>query len=238
MTRRAGEQMPNGLPVISIRDVAAAVADRFYLMRELVRHMVGRTPSAQYDCGARAPVLLLPGVFETWQFLRPVADRLNALGHPIHTLPELGNNRLTIVASAELAQRYLDQRQLTGVAIVAHSKGGLIAKHMMVTDDSAGRIDRLVAINSPFGGSSLANWTAVRPLRALSPRNATVITLAANRAANARITSIYSRLDPLIPGGSKLDGATNIRLSMVGHFRPLASPALFSAVEGAIASRR
>jgi len=221
----------------TMRDAGAAVADRLYQWREHARHVVGRTPTARYDRGGLAPVLLLPGAYETWQFLRPVADRLNALGHPIHTLRQLGYNRLTIVASAELAQRYLDQQHLTGVAIVAHSKGGLIAKHMMVTDDRAGRIDSLVAINSPFGGSTLANWTPVPTLRAFSPRDETVMMLAANRAANARITSIYSRLDPLIPGGSELEGATNVRLSMVGHFRPLGSPELFAAVEGAIASR-
>ena len=224
--------------MITAQDAGAAVVDRLYQMREQAKHVVRRTPSVGYDRGELAPVLLIPGVYETWQFLRPVADRLNSLGHPIHTLRELGYNRLSIVASAELAQRYLDQRDLRRVAIVAHSKGGLIAKHMMVTDDRAGRIDRLVAINSPFGGSVLANWAPLRSLRAFSPRDETVMTLAANRAANARITSIYSRLDPLIPGGSELEGATNVCLSMVGHFRPLASPALFSEVEGALASRR
>jgi triacylglycerol lipase len=123
------------------------------------------------------------------------------------------------------------------VVIVAHSKGGLIAKHMMVTDDVDGRIDSLIAINTPFGGSALADWAPVRTLRAFSPRDETVMTLAANRAANARITSIYSRLDPLIPDGSDLDGATNIRLSMVGHFRPLGSAALLTEIERAIARR-
>ena len=224
--------------MISVRDAGATVVDRLYQMREQIRHVVRRAPSKHYDSGELAPVLLLPGVYETWQFLRPVADRLNALGHPIHTLRGLGYNLLTIVASAELAQRYLDERNLTGVIIVAHSKGGLIAKHMMVSEDRAGRIDRLVAINSPFGGSTLADWAPVRTLRAFSPRNETVMTLAANLAANTRITSIYSRLDPLIPGGCELEGARNIRLSVVGHFRPLASPALFAEVESAVASRR
>lgn len=223
--------------MISVRDAGATVVDRLYQMREQIRHVVRRAPSKRYDSGELAPVLLLPGVYETWQFLRPVADRLNALGHPIHTLRGLGYNLLTIVASAELAQRYLDERNLIGVIIVAHSKGGLIAKHMMVSEDRAGRIDRLVAINSPFGGSTLADWAPVRTLRAFSPRNETVMTLAANLAANTRITSIYSRLDPLIPGGCELEGARNIRLSMVGHFRPLASPALFAEVESAVASR-
>lgn len=223
--------------MITAGDVGAAIVDRLYQMREQTRHMVGRTPSRRYQLGDLAPVLLLPGVYETWQFLRPVADRLNALGHPIHTLRELGYNRLTVTASAELAQRYLDQNNLTGVIIVAHSKGGLIGKHMMVTDDRAGRIDCLVAINSPFGGSTLANWAPVRTLRAFSPGDETVMTLAANLEANARITSIYSRLDPLIPGGSQLNGATNVCLSMVGHFRPLASSALFAAIERAIDSQ-
>jgi len=224
--------------MITPRDAGAAVADRLYQMREQAKHVVGGTPSVRYGRGDLAPVLLLPGVYETWQFLRPVADRLNDLGHPIHTLRELGHNRLTIAASAELAQRYLDSRDLTGVAIVAHSKGGLIAKHMMVTDDREGRIDTLVAINSPFGGSTLATWAPVRTLRAFSPRDKTLMTLAANLDANARITSIYSRLDPLIPGGSELEGATNVCLPIVGHFRPLASPALFVEVEGAITARR
>lgn len=224
--------------MITVRDVAAAIADRLYQIRAQAKNLVGRTPSVRYDRGELAPVLLLPGVYETWQFLRPVADRLSALGHPIHTVRELGYNRLSIIASAELAQRYLDQKNLTGVVIVAHSKGGLIAKRMMVTDDSAGRIDRLVAINTPFGGSALADWAPVRSLRAFSPQDETLMTLAANRTANARITSIYSRLDPLIPGGSELAGATNVCLSMVGHFRPLAAPALFAEVERAIALGR
>ena len=224
--------------MITARDAGAAIADRLYQIRAQAKNLVRRAPNASYYRGELAPVLLIPGVYETWQFLRPIADRLNALGHPIHTVRELGYNRLSIVASAELAQRYLDQKNLTGVVIVAHSKGGLIAKHMMVMDDRAGRIDRLVAINSPFGGSSLADWAPVRTLRAFSPQDETVMTLAANLAANARITSIYSRLDPLIPGGSKLEGATNVCLSMVGHFRPLAAPALFAEVERAIASGR
>lgn len=224
--------------MIGVRDAAAAVADRLYQVRMQATHLVGRTPSERYRVGDLAPVLLLPGVYETWQFLRPVADRLNDLGHPIHTLPQLGYNLLTVAESAALAQRYLDEHNLVGVVIVAHSKGGLIGKHMMVTDDREGRIDYLIAVNTPFGGSTLADWAPVRTLRAFSPRDETVMTLAANRAANARITSIYSRLDPLIPGGSELDGATNSRLSMVGHFRPLGSETLFTVVEDAIARCR
>jgi triacylglycerol lipase len=222
--------------MITVRDIGAVVADRGYQLRQQIRQLVPNALPAGYSRGALAPVLLLPGVYETWRFLQPIGDRLNVLGHPIHVLPELGHNRLTIAASAALAERYLSDCDLSDVIVIGHSKGGLVAKHMMVTDDVEGRISRLVAINSPFQGSSLARFAPVKTLRAFSPADRTVATLAANLAANHRITSIYSRLDPLIPGGSELAGATNIRLSVVGHFRPLGDAHLLAEVERAIAS--
>lgn len=220
--------------MITPRDLAAATADRLYQISAQTKHVVRRVPNEHYLHGNAAPVLLLPGVYETWQFLRPAADRLNALGHPIHLLTELGYNRLTVVASAALAQRYLDERNLVGVILLAHSKGGLIGKHMMVTDDRSARITQLIALNTPFGGSTLAKYAPVRTLRAFSPVNETVQILAANLAANRDITSIFSRLDPLIPGGSRLEGATNVELPIVGHFRPLDTVDFFEQIERAI----
>jgi triacylglycerol lipase len=223
--------------MITASDLGAFVADRLYQARTQFGHLFRRRTADRYRDGDREPVLLLPGVYETWHFLRPVAKRLHALGHPIHVLTDLGYNRMTIADSAALAQRYLDEHDLRNLIVVAHSKGGLIAKHMMVVDDVTGRISRLVAINSPFGGSRLARYAPVATLRAFAPSDSTLATLAANRDANSRITSIYSRLDPLIPGGSRLDGATNIELSMVGHFRPLGSRELFDAIERSLGSR-
>ena len=34
--------------------------------------------------GDKRPVVILPGVYETWHYLRPVAEALNRAGHPIH----------------------------------------------------------------------------------------------------------------------------------------------------------
>ncbi|HAM25825.1 MAG TPA: alpha/beta hydrolase [Microbacteriaceae bacterium] len=222
--------------MITARDLGALAADRLYQARTQLGHLLRRRAADRYRGGDREPVLLLPGVYETWHFLRPVANRLHALGHPIHVLTDLGYNRMTIADSAALAQRYLDDRDLRRVIIIAHSKGGLIAKHMMMIDDVTGRIDRLIAVNSPFDGSKLARYAPVATLRAFSPTDTTVKTLAENLETNSRITSLYSRLDPLIPGGSRLDGATNVELSMVGHFRPLGSRELLDEIERVLAS--
>lgn len=221
--------------MIGPRDIAAVIADRCYQLARQLGHVVARDDPSRLLDGEKDPVLLLPGVYETWEFLRPVGEWMHERGHPVHTLGELGYNRKTVAASAGVAQAYLDAHDLRRVILIGHSKGGIIGKHMMVTDDTTGRIAQLIAVCSPFGGSSLARFAPNPALRAFRPRDAVITALAAQRRVNSRITSIYSRLDPLIPGGSRLEGAHNVQLPMVGHFRPLSSVGLIDAVENAIA---
>lgn len=191
-------------------------------------------PPSRWSGGSGSPVLLLPGVYEPWPFLLTLGNRLNAAGHPVHVVREIRNNVGEIPQVAAIAQRYLDEHALQNVAIVAHSKGGLVAKHMMAIDDAEHRIDRLVAVATPFGGSRMAKFMAVRSLRAFRPANRTIALLTANRALNARITSIYGEFDAHIPGGCRLEGAVNIQLPIVGHFRLLADDRVIQAVMDAV----
>ncbi|MEP7762376.1 alpha/beta hydrolase [Sanguibacter sp. 25GB23B1] len=184
--------------------------------------------------GDGPPVLLLPGVYETWTFLLPVARRLNALGHPVWTVPALGLNRLPVADSARLALDVLAERDLTDVVLVAHSKGGLIGKRMMVQEAEPRRIRGLVAVNTPFGGSRYASYLVGRTLRAFAPGNVDLLDLSAQADANERITSVYAEFDPHIPEQSVLAGATNIELPLAGHFRPLAHPLLVDTVVEAV----
>lgn len=101
-------------------------------------------------------MVLLPGVYETWQFLKPIADRLNTAGHPIHVVRSLGYNVRDIPLSARTVASFLVEHDLRHVVVVAHSKGGLIGKYLMTIGDVEGRVDRLVAINTPFSGSASA----------------------------------------------------------------------------------
>lgn len=187
----------------------------------------------RYRDGTRPPVLLLPGIYETWQFMRPIAEELHDLGHPVHVVTDLGRNRATVTDAARIVRQVLDGRDLHDVIIVAHSKGGLIGKYLMMQTDAAARIDRMVAIASPFSGSSLARYTVLPSLRAFAPTDATILLLGKELAVNARITSIYGVFDPHIPGGSMLDGATNIQLEVAGHFRIMGDAALQQAVNDA-----
>ncbi|WP_315095488.1 hypothetical protein [uncultured Cellulomonas sp.] len=172
------------------------------------------------------PVVLVPGVYESWHFLLPLAMLLHDQGVRVHVLPDLGVNRRPVAVGAAVLGRYVVAHDLRDVVLVAHSKGGLIGKLAMLREDPDGRLATMVAVNTPFAGSVYARWFLVPSVRAFRPTDATIVALAAEREVNARITSVYSRWDPHIPAGSGLDGAEEVVLDTPGHFRPLADPRL------------
>lgn len=215
------------------RQIGTRVVDYGWAYRLRLAALRGHDPS-RLAPGTRRPVLLLPGVYETWHFLEAVGVHLNRIGHPVHTVPTFGRNLRPIPEMAELAGDYVEERDLRDVAIVAHSKGGLIGKTMMLADDRGTRISSMVAINTPFAGSDYARLVPLPILREFVPTNQTIVTLTGAASVNARITSIYSSWDPIIPNGSVLAGAMNIELPVTGHFRILDRPDLLAAVESLV----
>ncbi|RXR26368.1 alpha/beta hydrolase [Oerskovia turbata] len=172
------------------------------------------------------PVVLVPGVYEPWHFLLPLATLLHDAGVAVHVLPELRDNRRPVTEGAVLLRRYLRERDMRDVVVVAHSKGGLIGKLAMVHESPDRRISSMIAINTPFAGSAYARWFVTPAVRAFIPSDATIVALSAERAVNERITSVHSHWDPHIPAGSTLDDAHDVVLDTPGHFRPLADPRL------------
>ena len=197
-------------------------------------------PSA-FAAGDRRAIVILPGIYESWHYLRPIAECLNAAGHPVHVIPTLGLNRAPIPATAARVSDELDARGLRGVAIVAHSKGGLVGKQLLVGQARGlrdaidhPRIDRLIAIASPFNGSALARIAPNPALRAFLPDDPVITGLRAEIAVNRRITSIYPSFDPHIPNGCVLEGALNVEVPVVGHFRILLQEEMIDAVLRAV----
>jgi hypothetical protein len=197
----------------------------------------------------------------------------------------LGTNRRGIVETSERLGRLLTDTPppKAGRVLVAHSKGGLIGKHLLVSsgaaaaaaveaatggsaaDAAAGATATmddgvtaagasiagsdtedpgtappsagaplgllgLVAICTPFRGSTLAGMFFVPSIRAFLPDDETIVMLGREASVNGRIVSIFGRFDPHIPGGSALDGATNVIVPASGHFRVLGSRETHAAV--------
>ncbi|MFT3862268.1 lipase family alpha/beta hydrolase [Micropruina sp.] len=195
----------------------------------------GGTPDAFTEPGPdpahHTPVVLLPGIWERWPYLEPLARALHAEGHPVHLIASLGSNGSPLEVAAKTVAAFLAERELTGVLLVAHSKGGLIGKLVMLDPEAGRRVRGLVALSTPFAGSSLARPIfRGSPLGVFSPRNRTIIDLSAQRAVNARIVSLLPTHDQVIPEGSRLDGARNVTLEVGGHFRPLRNAQVHRAI--------
>jgi len=211
------------------RAAAMLVEDLAYGSRKFAYGRIARLRRL-FPAGEKAPVLLIPGVYETWDFLRPLASKLSAAGHPIHVLADLRRNTMPVADAAALAARYLAEHDLRDVVIVAHSKGGLIGKHLMLLDDPDTRVARLIALATPFNGSSRARYFPNKTLREFMPTQSTLAMLTADATVNERITSIYGVLDAHIPEGSELAGARNIRVPVIGHFRILTDERVIGVV--------
>ncbi len=197
--------------------------DYVYAVGWQARAAFNRTDPASFTSGSRAPIIVLPGVYETWKFMQPMVSRLHDRGHPVHVLESLERNRRPVAEMAQKVTDYLEWTELQDAVIVAHSKGGLSGKLVMLGPAGA-RVRGMLAVATPFGGSRYARVMPVRALRAFSPLDPGIVELARQREVNARIVSVYGRFDPHIPEGSELPGAKNVRLDTGGHFRVLAHP--------------
>ncbi|MFK4484326.1 esterase/lipase family protein [Curtobacterium sp. AB7] len=215
---RTGRPVPPGIPLL--RRARWAALDWWYAISWQVRSL-GPTTADDYRTGDGQPVVVIPGVYETWHFMRPLMDALHDRGHPVHVLPVLRHNLRPVPDSARDVFAYLEEHDLRNVLVLAHSKGGLIGKYAMTQLDDHGRIDRMVAVSTPFAGSGYARLAPVRHLRVFRAADPVLAGLARELDANARITSVYGVFDTLIPEGSELSGATNVRLPVGGHFRIL-----------------
>ncbi|XAS63693.1 alpha/beta hydrolase [Micrococcaceae bacterium Sec5.8] len=196
--------------------------DYIYAAGRQLLSAVSRTRPDDFLSGTGRPVVVIPGVYEDWRFMLPLVKRLHQAGHPVHVLGLLHRNRLAVPKAADLIAAYIRDRELSNAVIVAHSKGGLIGKFVMMQMDPEHRITRMVAVCSPFSGSRYASFMLLPSLRAFSPRNAVTMQLSREERVNERITSVYGVFDPHIPEGSVLPGARNIQLDTAGHFRILA----------------
>ncbi|MFC9772393.1 MULTISPECIES: esterase/lipase family protein [unclassified Pseudarthrobacter] len=200
------------------------VQDYAYAAMCQVEGVLSRVQPGSFHQGTRNPVVIIPGVYENWQFMLPLIQRIHDAGHPVHVVTVLQRNKLEIPAAARLVAQHIEEAGLRDAAIVAHSKGGLIGKYAMLMMDPEHRISRMITVCTPFSGSSYARYMLLPSLRMFSPRNALTLELAREEAINSRITSIYGPFDPHIPEGSVLPGATNIALPTAGHFRILGDP--------------
>lgn len=214
--------------------------DYFYLARGGVAMLWHRDPPAHYldyVIPGKVPVILIPGIMGKWSFMKELGDRISLNGHPVLVVPDLKYNLFSIPYAAEILRGAMDafpKLHVKGavpaaaqrIAIVGHSKGGLIGKYLMVHYNVDNMVCGMVAIATPFSGSRLARMVPHRAFRELAPEHTLIRDLENHREVNKKIISIIPEYDNHIwaPQGSFLEGAENIRVPVEGHHKVLFSP--------------
>lgn len=204
--------------------------DYVYVARKEVRSVTGAGNAEQYRTAGDKTIVLIPGVYENWRFMEPIARLLRAGGYDVHVVEALKFNRGTIEDMANIVATYISEQKLSHIVIVAHSKGGLVGKYLMMSAQVGDRIDGMIALNTPFSGSRYAYILPSKALRIFTPKSKILLSLAENTRVNRRILSMYGIFDPHIPGGSSLEGARNVQLTTYGHFRILDDTTVHAAI--------
>lgn len=181
----------------------------------------------------KIPVIILPGIFGRWAFLKPMADHISLLGHPVYIVPKLGNNIGDIPSSAKKVREVIEENNLSNVIIVAHSKGGLIGKYLLLHENADKRANGLIAVATPFHGSSIGKFIPHYSIQELGSDSDIIHYLENHSEINKKIVSIIPSYDNHVwhSKGSYLEGAMqNIKVNIAGHHRVLKDKEVWNKV--------
>lgn len=203
-----------------IKEIGNWVRDYFYFAKG--SSFIFRKPPSHYlghILENKSPIILIPGIYSRWQFLKEIADPISLEGHPVYIVENLGYNNKTIRHSAKLIRELIDEKDLKNVIIIAHSKGGLIAKHLLVYNNEDNRVIKVIAIATPFLGSQAVKFLPGKAFKELHPEGEMIKKLHSQSEVNHKIVSIFGEFDNHVwpTENCKLEGAKNIQIDVYGH---------------------
>ncbi len=196
------------------------------------------------DRAGERPVIFIHGMgghrgnfapMSAW-FRRQGRRRLYSVG-----LPRRGD----VDAHADHLGRFIDEvLDANGmpdgqVDLVAHSRGGIVARFALNDLDTAGKVATLVTIGTPHEGTVTARYGRGRELDDLRPDSEVITRLRRQLPwTGPRLVCIYSSADPLVapPEHAQVDGAINIELEGMSHCRLLLWPEGWRTAYDAVAT--
>jgi len=224
----------------SLKKLKYWIIDYAHLVKGATVMYLKNTPPKHYlehTIDGKVPIIIIPGVFERWGFIYPIANYLSFMGHPVYIVPKLGNNIMDIPSSSKKVREIVKENRLRNVIIIAHSKGGLIAKYLLINDNDEKRVKGVVAIATPFSGSSITKFLIHPIITELGIGSKIIKYIDEHKEVNNKIISIFPKYDNHIwhNKGSFLEGALgNIEVSTYGHHKVLNNKMVFIEVEKAI----
>jgi len=207
------------------------------LFGTLLIHPLGYIPLRHKPCPQGAtPIILLHGLFQNricwWWFALSLKRR--GLG-PLYSLnlpPWKDVESLT-----ERLANLVDRLKLDGgggrVILIGHSMGGLIGRNYLQIRGGATKVQQLITLGSPHGGSRLAPFAVSKMGKDLLPGSGFLQNLRqAPLPEGVSLIAIYSRHDNLVlpAENGRVEGAQNIEVRGIGHMGLLYHPRILELV--------
>lgn len=194
------------------------------------------------------PVLLVHGVVDNRSIFALLGRALRRRGfrHVLTMNYSLFTNdvRAAAAALADHVERLCAATGHDRVRLVGHSLGGLVARYYAQRLGGDARVDVLVTLGSPHGGTQLARLLPVRLARQLRPDSGLLRELAGPADCATRFTAVWSPVDEVVVPGrlARLDhpdlDLRNVEVPAVGHQSLLVHPRVVDAVYAALTPGR
>jgi pimeloyl-ACP methyl ester carboxylesterase len=242
-----------------VRRAAAVQANEAAMMMSTVAMAPLRLLGGGYDTASSSfltvhaltapttrPVLLVHGFAGTKSSWVLVANALKARGVPVEAMsyPPVRTSvqQLAEQLVAEV-ERILAATGTDKVHLVGHSLGGVVIAQAIADSRLTGRVDTVITLGSPFGGSPWAGVLPfveiVRELRAGSPILSRLA--AAPLPDGIRWLSLTAALDIIVPGVRAVPShaqAETITFEGVGHLGMLVSRQVIACIAAELCTRR
>ena len=200
---------------------------------------VGGHPS-QGGVDGRAPVVLVHGFGATVAVWTRLRQQLYAEGFSHVVMAGYDAARTdpaTVCAGvAALCEAVASTAASSGIHVVGHSLGGLVARRVAQSEGTAVRVDTLVTIATPHRGSHVARLTGGGCARAMRPGSSWLAALEEQSLQEQTCwVNYYSELDLVVPRSSAriaAGGALNVVVGGRGHQGIASSPFLVDHLVG------
>jgi pimeloyl-ACP methyl ester carboxylesterase len=188
------------------------------------------------------PVLLVHGFGGTkssWYFVeRALAAKGLTVGAITYSSFGTSVERLANRVAVEV-ERMLSQTGADKVHLIGHSLGGVVIAQAIASGRLAGKVDTIVTLGAPFGGSPWAHLVPfgaiVRALRGGSPLLRRLAS--APVPEGVRWLAITATLDVVVPGVRSVPAHADVetmKIDGVGHLGMLLSPRVVGSIVAAL----
>lgn len=215
--------------VARIRIALGVVVDSFLWAWWQLRSLLPLPVPRRWRTGEYT-VVMIAGLATNWRFMWQLGDALSRAGFRVEVLPQLGRMTADVADLATEVMRALRASEYDRpVVLVTHSKGGLVAKRVLLRDPECELVAGAVTLSAPFQGAVAARlvrgeFRSLRNVVKMRPGTPSTLEFAGRSEANSRIVTIAPLIDEIVGKRGPLPGARNIAVSAIGHNRLLAMP--------------